>query len=192
MNALVFARTAASATCYEEGVDEYRAILERLGDYHAAHMDLARRLLREGELDARRAPRAARPRARVSVPGSRLQLPRVHREGARRPRRDDGALQSRGESRPAALGADPERQRGARVVSAGRPGQQDPAQLDRAPRLSAPRAHGAAHASRTFAADFAEWGSASAPAAAAEVYIRTPDVEGSRSSLKTRLKVVTS
>jgi hypothetical protein len=40
--------------------------------------------------------------------------------------------------------------------------------------------------------DFAEWGVASAPSEAAEVYIRTPDVEGSRSSLKTRLKVVTS
>jgi len=36
---------------YREGVREYRAILERLGDYHAAHMDLAGALYQDGELD---------------------------------------------------------------------------------------------------------------------------------------------
>ena len=36
---------------YREGAREYRAILERLGDYHAAHMDLAGALYEDGELD---------------------------------------------------------------------------------------------------------------------------------------------
>lgn len=36
---------------YREGVAEHRAILERLGDYHAAHLDLAGSLYREGQLD---------------------------------------------------------------------------------------------------------------------------------------------
>jgi anaerobic magnesium-protoporphyrin IX monomethyl ester cyclase len=34
-----------------EGVAEYRAILERLGDYHAAHLDLAGAYYRAGELE---------------------------------------------------------------------------------------------------------------------------------------------
>ncbi|MFT3766813.1 MAG: radical SAM protein [Minicystis sp.] len=36
---------------YREGVREHRAILERLGDHHGAHMDLAGSLYREGALD---------------------------------------------------------------------------------------------------------------------------------------------
>src|SRR5262249_28683215 len=36
---------------YREGSREYRAILDRLGDYHAAHMDLAGACYREGVLD---------------------------------------------------------------------------------------------------------------------------------------------
>jgi hypothetical protein len=39
--------------------------------------------------------------------------------------------------------------------------------------------------------NFATW-ELHPPAVPAEVYLRTPDVEGSRSSLKTRLKVVSS
>jgi hypothetical protein len=40
--------------------------------------------------------------------------------------------------------------------------------------------------------DFAEWTAHPAVAVPAEAYLRTPDVEGSRSSLRTRLKVVSS
>jgi radical SAM superfamily enzyme YgiQ (UPF0313 family) len=36
---------------FRDGVAEYRGILERLGDYHAAHMDLAGALYNEGDLD---------------------------------------------------------------------------------------------------------------------------------------------
>jgi radical SAM superfamily enzyme YgiQ (UPF0313 family) len=38
-------------TAHKDGVPEYRAILERLGDYHAAHMDLGAALYHEGDLD---------------------------------------------------------------------------------------------------------------------------------------------
>ena len=36
---------------HRDGVAEYEAILERLGDYHAAHMDLGAALYHEGDLD---------------------------------------------------------------------------------------------------------------------------------------------
>lgn len=36
---------------FAEGVSEYRAIVERLGDHHAAHMDLGGAYYREGRLD---------------------------------------------------------------------------------------------------------------------------------------------
>lgn len=36
---------------WKDGVAEYRAILERLGDYHGAHMDLGAALYHEGDLD---------------------------------------------------------------------------------------------------------------------------------------------
>jgi anaerobic magnesium-protoporphyrin IX monomethyl ester cyclase len=36
---------------HKDGVPEYRAILERLGDYHGAHMDLGAALYHEGDLE---------------------------------------------------------------------------------------------------------------------------------------------
>jgi radical SAM superfamily enzyme YgiQ (UPF0313 family) len=36
---------------WKDGVADYRAILERLGDYHGAHMDLGAALFAEGDLD---------------------------------------------------------------------------------------------------------------------------------------------
>ena len=38
-------------TVHRDGAAEFRAILERLGDYHAAHMDLGAALFHEGDLD---------------------------------------------------------------------------------------------------------------------------------------------
>lgn len=38
-------------TMYRESTDDYRAILARLGDHHAAHLDLGAALYREGALD---------------------------------------------------------------------------------------------------------------------------------------------
>lgn len=47
-----FAQNSGLQDYYREGVDECRAILSRLGDHHAAHMDLAGAYFRAGERDA--------------------------------------------------------------------------------------------------------------------------------------------
>jgi anaerobic magnesium-protoporphyrin IX monomethyl ester cyclase len=46
-----FLRNKGLRDGFHEGVDEYRAILERLGDHHAAHMDLGGAYYRDGVLD---------------------------------------------------------------------------------------------------------------------------------------------
>jgi hypothetical protein len=45
-----FSHNSGVKEAYREGVAEYQAILERLGDHHAAHLDLGAAYLREGEL----------------------------------------------------------------------------------------------------------------------------------------------
>jgi anaerobic magnesium-protoporphyrin IX monomethyl ester cyclase len=50
MNEWFFAHTGLQVG-HRDGVAEYRAILERLGDYHAAHMDLGAAYYHEGQLD---------------------------------------------------------------------------------------------------------------------------------------------
>jgi anaerobic magnesium-protoporphyrin IX monomethyl ester cyclase len=61
-----FQRNKGLKHAYREGVDECRAILERLGPHHAAHMDLAGAYYRAGRMDeaeehARRALELAYP-----------------------------------------------------------------------------------------------------------------------------------
>lgn len=46
-----FAKNSGLQIGHHDGVAEYRAILERLGDYHAAHMDLGAALYHEGDLE---------------------------------------------------------------------------------------------------------------------------------------------
>ncbi len=46
-----FAKNKGLREVYRESAAECRAILERLGDYHAAHVDLAEAYLRDGELE---------------------------------------------------------------------------------------------------------------------------------------------
>jgi len=46
-----FSRNSGLREVFREGTAEYGAILERLGDYHAAHMDLGAALYHDGELD---------------------------------------------------------------------------------------------------------------------------------------------
>ena len=46
-----FAENSGLRDYYREGVEECRAILARLGDYHAAHMDLAGAYYREGRFE---------------------------------------------------------------------------------------------------------------------------------------------
>jgi radical SAM superfamily enzyme YgiQ (UPF0313 family) len=57
---------------YREGVRECRAILEQLGDHHAAHMDLAGACIREGLLDE--AERHARRAMELGYPAPGLAL----------------------------------------------------------------------------------------------------------------------
>jgi anaerobic magnesium-protoporphyrin IX monomethyl ester cyclase len=47
-----FHRNSGVREAYREGVAECKGILERLGDYHAAHLDLGAAYFREGDLDA--------------------------------------------------------------------------------------------------------------------------------------------
>jgi hypothetical protein len=47
-----FAGHSGLQECYQEDVADARAILDRVGDYHAAHMDLGAAHLREGDLAA--------------------------------------------------------------------------------------------------------------------------------------------
>lgn len=49
MNEWFFANSGLR-TAHRDGVKEYRAILDRLGDYHGAHMDLGAALYHEGDL----------------------------------------------------------------------------------------------------------------------------------------------
>lgn len=46
-----FAENKGLQDFYREGIDEYRAILEYLGDYHAAHLDLGGAYYRDNQLD---------------------------------------------------------------------------------------------------------------------------------------------
>lgn len=46
-----FSKNSGLRTLHEADANEYRAILDYLGDYHGAHMDLGTALLREGDLD---------------------------------------------------------------------------------------------------------------------------------------------
>lgn len=47
-----FAQNSGLRTLHRPGVDELREVLERVGEHHAAHVDLAAALLEAGELDA--------------------------------------------------------------------------------------------------------------------------------------------
>ncbi len=46
-----FSKNHGLRTSHKDGVAEYRAILDELGDYHAAHMDLGAAYFEAGELD---------------------------------------------------------------------------------------------------------------------------------------------
>ena len=78
-----FLRNKGLREGFREGVEDYEAILERLGDHHAAHMDLGGALLPRGPARRGRAPRAARARARVpGARASRSTTSRASRRGA--------------------------------------------------------------------------------------------------------------
>jgi radical SAM superfamily enzyme YgiQ (UPF0313 family) len=187
-----FSQNSGLRECFEEGIDEYRAILERLGDHHAAHMDLAGAYIRAGELDlgerhVRRALELGYP-----LPG----LAHNYLACIAYMRGDlDGMMD--GFSRAAKI--DPQHYVLIQNVNRARAWFREGGPAKKLP-LSLTVRHDFQLLERTvqptlpgpLPPDYADWGVMPVPAVAAEVYIRTPDVEGSRSSLKTRLKVVTS
>ena len=46
-----FQQNSGLREMYREGIDDYKAILGRLGDYHGAHMDLGGAYYQAGSLD---------------------------------------------------------------------------------------------------------------------------------------------
>jgi len=187
-----FSQNSGLRECFEEGVEEYRAILERLGDYHAAHMDLAGAYIRAGELDL--GERHVRRALELEYP-----LPGLAYNYLACIAYERGNLDAMMDHFSRAAKVDPQHYVLIQNVNRARAWFRQGGPANKIP-LKLTVRHDFQLLERTvqptlpgpLPPDFAEWGSASAPAAAAEVYIRTPDVEGSRSSLKTRLKVVTS
>jgi anaerobic magnesium-protoporphyrin IX monomethyl ester cyclase len=68
-----------------DDVEHLAAVLDRLGDHHAAHVDLAGALYRDGRLDEAQEHCERALALGYPAPGPRAQLSRVHRRQARRP-----------------------------------------------------------------------------------------------------------
>ena len=116
---------------YLEGSDECRAVLARLGDHHAAHLDLGGALFREGALEP--AERHVRRSLELDLPcpGLAYNYLALHRQGTRRSRRHDGSFHDGGAHGPAASGPDRERGGRARLVQGAGAGAQAAARVDR-------------------------------------------------------------
>jgi anaerobic magnesium-protoporphyrin IX monomethyl ester cyclase len=186
-----FSGNSGLREAYREGPAEYRAVLERLGDYHAAHMDLAGALYREGSLDeaehhVQRALDLGYP-----LPG----LAHNYRAAIARAR---GNVVGMMDAFSLAARVDPQHyvliknvQAARAWFAAGGPGKGAPLDLvarhdfQLLERTVQPTLPG------PLPDDFATWAAAPAPVPA-ETYVKTPDVEGSRAALgsRGRLKVV--
>ena len=177
---------------FEETVDDYRAILGRLGDYHAAHMDLAGALVRAGELEegeahVKRALELGYPLpglaynylACIAYSRNNLEAMMDHFSHAAKIDPQHYVLIQNVNRARAWFKSDGPKKRVPLALTA----RHDFQLLERTvqPTLPGP-----------LPPNFAEWTAHPAVAVPAEAYLRTPDVEGSRSSLRTRLKVVSS
>jgi len=182
-----FAENHGLQVGYRDTVQDYLGVLERLGDYHAAHMDLGAAYYHEGQLDlaeqhVRRALELGYP-----CPG----LVENHLACIAKARGDlDGMM----DHFTQAAKVDPQHWVLIGNVNAARAWfkQGGPAKglplhltvrhdfqlLERTvqPTLPGPLAE-----------DFTEWKPAPAPAPPADVYVKTPDVEGSKKGLRLRV-----
>src|SRR6266545_2430296 len=187
-----FSENSGLRESYEEGVSEYREILERLGDYHAAHMDLAGALVRAGALEeaeghVRRALELGYP-----LPGLAYNYLACIAHGR-------GDLQGMMDHFSHAAKIDPQHFVLIQNVNRARAWFREGGPAKKLP-LSLTARHDFQLLERTIQPtlpgplppNFAEWTSSPALPTAADSFVRTPDVEGSRSGLKTRLKVVSS
>lgn len=174
---------------WHEGVDDYRAILERLGDYHAAHLDLGGALFHAGDLEG--AERHVRRALDLGHPSPGLGYNYLACIAQRR-----GDLVAMMDHFSHAAKVDPQHWVLIQNVAAARKWFADNGPTKGAP-LSLTARHDFSLLERTIQptlpgplpADWASWTDHQRPEPAT-TFLRTPDVEGSRSSLKTRLKVV--
>jgi len=187
-----FSENSGLREFFEEGVDEYRAILERLGDHDAAHMDLAGALLRAGEVDAaehhvRRALELGYP-----LPGLAYNYLACVAYG----RGDLDAMMSHFTH---AAKTDPQHYVLIQNVNRARAWFREGGPAKKTP-LRLTMRHDFQLLERTMqptlpgplAPNFDEWTPAPIPAVAGDDYMKTPDHEGSRSALKNRLKVISN
>jgi anaerobic magnesium-protoporphyrin IX monomethyl ester cyclase len=187
-----FADNSGLRESFEETADDFRAILARLGDYHAAHMDLAGALIRAGQVDegqrhVERALELGYPLPGLAfnylacVAHARGDLDGMMKHFSHAAKVDPQhyvLIQNVNRARAWFKNGGPEK--GLPLTLTAR---HDFQLLERTvqPTLPGP-----------LSPNYPEWtGHAIAPPPA-EVYLRTPDVEGSRSALRTRLKVVSS
>jgi anaerobic magnesium-protoporphyrin IX monomethyl ester cyclase len=188
-----FSKNSGLRELYREGVAERQAILARLGDYHAAHLDLAGAYYDAGELDAaerhvHRALELGYPLPGIAenylaciakLRGDIDGMMKHFTEAAKRDPQHYGLIQNVRAARAWFAAGGP-----AKGLPLSLTARHDFQLLERTvqPTLPGPLSE-----------DFASFEPAPPPREATS-YLRTPDVEGSRSSLKPRgqLKVISS
>jgi radical SAM superfamily enzyme YgiQ (UPF0313 family) len=174
---------------HEDGVPEYTAILERLGDYHAAHMDLGGAYFRAGDLD--RAEHHVRRALELGYP-----LPGLVHNYLGCIAKERGDLDAMMDAFSTAAKIDPQHWVLIKNVQAARAwfkadgpakklplvleGRHDFQLLEKTmqPTLPGPLPE-----------DFATWGPAPLPPQPSPSYVKTPELEGSTKQLRTRLRV---
>jgi anaerobic magnesium-protoporphyrin IX monomethyl ester cyclase len=189
-----FHRNSGLKRLYREGVGECQGILERLGDYHAAHVDLAGAYYHAGKLDD--AERHVRRALELGYP-----LPGLAYNYLACIAKARGDLDGMMDHFTHAAKVDPQHYVLIQNVNAARawfrqggPSKNLPLELSAhhdfqlLERTAQPTLPG------PLSESFAEWTDVEAPGAPSPSFVRTPDVEGSRSSLgpRTRLKVVST
>jgi radical SAM superfamily enzyme YgiQ (UPF0313 family) len=188
-----FSKNSGLRESFHEGVSEYRAILEHLGGhYHGAHMDLAGALLAAGELSEAEAH--AKRALDLAYPTPGLAYNTLACIAKQR-----GDLDGMMNYFTQAAKVDPQHYVLIQNVNAARAWfkQGGPA---RGLPLTLNARHDFQLLERTvqptlpgpLPPDYAVWSAAPTPAEPANVFVKTPDVEGSRSELRPRLRILPS
>ncbi len=183
-----FAKNHGLQVGHRDGVRDFEAILERLGDYHAAHMDLGGAYYQEGRLDD--AERHVQRALELGYPCPGLAY--NHLACIAKARGDFDRMM---ELFMTAAKTDPQHWVLINNVSAARAWFKQSGPSKGLP-LELTVRHDFQLLERTIQPtlpgplpdDYAEW-QAPKPAEAAEVFVKTPDVEGSKKGLK-RLRVI--
>jgi radical SAM superfamily enzyme YgiQ (UPF0313 family) len=177
---------------WRDGVSEYEAILGRLGDHHAAHMDLGAALYHAGDLDG--AERHVKKALDLGYPCPGLAYNHLACIAKAR-----GDLDAMMDFFTTAAKTDPQHWVLIQNVNAARAWFKQGGPARKLP-LDLVVRHDFQLLERTVQPtlpgplpdDFAEWKAAPTPAEAASAFVKTPDLEGSRKGLddKKRLRVV--